>query len=231
MMNIKIWSDYACPFCYIGEKRLEKALTKIHNGDKIKIEFKSFELDPTASREVVSSTVERFALKYGMSLNDAANRIEQISLMGRREGIDFKYATTRYTNTFDSLRLTKFAQERGHDEIITKLFDAYFTKNLELSDHSILRKIAAECNLKADEVDEVLNSDKYASEVRADENDAAMLGIHGVPYFVINDKYSLSGAQPSEVLREAIEDAFNEELDLNSLNGMTCGPNGCRLEI
>lgn len=138
-MKIEIWSDYACPFCYIGEKRLERALAEL--GDTtVSVEFRSFELDPTAGREVTSSTPKRFALKYGLSLDAAQERIEQISLMGRREGIDFRYSTTRYTNTFDALRLTKYAQEHGHDEIIGKLFDAYFTKNLELSDRAVLKK-------------------------------------------------------------------------------------------
>ncbi|MBR1397100.1 MAG: DsbA family oxidoreductase [Selenomonadaceae bacterium] len=229
-MKIKIWSDYACPFCYIGEKRLEKALAEVKNGDKIDIEFKSFELDPTASNDVVSDTVSRFAQKYGMTKEEAAHRIEAISMMGRQEGIDFKYATTRYTNTFDSLRLTKLAQLRGHDEIINRLFDAYFTKNLELSDHSVLKNIAVECGLDAVEVDEVLQSDKYAAEVRADEYEAAEYGIHGVPYFIINDKYTLSGAQPTDVIKQAIEDVMSEEA-ADELNGMTCGPNGCRLSV
>ena len=224
-MTIKIWSDYACPFCYIGEKRLEKALSQIDG--EFKIEFKSFELDPTASEKVTSSTVERFAKKYGMSIDDAAQRIEQISMMGRREGIDFKYISTRYTNTFDSLRLTKFAQEKGHDEIIEKLFDAYFTKNLELADHEVLKKIAAECGLDENEVAEVLNSDKYAEEVRRDEYEAAVNGIHGVPYFVIADKYALSGAQPADVIKQAIEDAVAEEID-EKFSGMTCGADGCK---
>ena len=224
-MTIKIWSDYACPFCYIGEKRLEKALSQIDG--EFKIEFKSFELDPTASEKVTSSTVERFAKKYGMSIDDAAHRIEQISMMGRREGIDFKYISTRYTNTFDSLRLTKFAQEKGHEEIIEKLFDAYFTKNLELADHEVLKKIAAECGLDENEVAEVLNSDKYAEEVRRDEYEAAVNGIHGVPYFVIADKYALSGAQPADVIKQAIEDAVAEEID-EKFSGMTCGPEGCK---
>ena len=224
-MKIEIWSDYACPFCYIGEKRLTRALAEV--GDKnIAVEFKSFELDSEASREVESSTPERFALKYGLSLDAAKERIEQISLMGRREGIDFRYATTRYTNTLDALRLTKFAQEKGHDEIITKLFDAYFTKNLELSNHAVLKKIAVECGLDAAEVDDVLNSDRYAEDVRADELQAARLGIHGVPYFVIGGKYGLSGAQPSEILKQAITDALTEE----NFNGMTCGADGCHFD-
>lgn len=224
-MKIEIWSDYACPFCYIGEKRLARALAEI--GDKnISVEFKSFELDPEASRNVESSTPERFAVKYGLSLPAAQKRIEQISLMGKREGIDFRYATTRYTNTFDALRLTKFAQERGHDEIITKLFDAYFTKNLELSNHAVLKKIAAECGLDATEVDDVLNGDRYAEDVRADEIRAARLGIHGVPYFVVGGKYGLSGAQPVDVLKQAITDALTDEAE-EQFNGMTCGADGC----
>ena len=122
-MKIAIWSDYACPFCYIGEKRMEKALAEIPGGDKVEVEFKSFELDPTASGKVMSSTVDRFAMKYGLTKEGAAERIEAISAMGRGEGIDFRYASTRYTNTFDSLRLTKYAQEQDKPEIVEKLFD------------------------------------------------------------------------------------------------------------
>ena len=210
-MKVEIWSDYACPFCYIGEKRLEKALAQIKGGDKIQVEFKSFELDPTASKKVTGTTVDRFAKKYGLSVDDAAENIENISRMGRAEGIDFKYSSTLYTNTFDSLRVTKLAQERGHNEIITKFFDAYFTKNLVLANHDVLKKIALECGLDEKEVDDVLSSDKYADEVRADEMQAASYGIHGVPYFVINEKYALSGAQPTDVIKQALEQALNEE--------------------
>ena len=226
-MKITIWSDYACPFCYIGEKRLEKALADFK--ENFEIEFKSFELDPTADKKVTSTTIDRFAKKYRMTEEDAAAQIEQISIMGRLEGIDFKYATTRYTNTFDSLRLTKLAQAHGHNEIITKLFDAYFTKNLELSDHKVLKKIAAECNLDEVEVDKLLNGDKYAAEVRQDENEAALIGIHGVPYFVIAGQYGLSGAQPVEVLKEVINDALADEIS-KKFDGMACGADGCKFE-
>ena len=218
-MKIEIWSDYACPFCYIGEKRMEKALAEIPGGDKVEVEFKSFELDPTASGKVMSSTVDRFAMKYGLTKEGAAERIEAISAMGRGEGIDFRYASTRYTNTFDSLRLTKYAQEQDKPEIVEKLFDAYFTKNLELSDHAVLKEIAAECGL-----------DGYADEVRADEREAMERGIHAVPLFFIGGKYTASGAQPVEILKGAVEKAMEEEnqtVSAASLDGMVCGPNGC----
>ena len=226
-MKIEIWSDYACPFCYIGEKRLEKAISQVDGGENIEIIFRSFELDPTASKNVVSSTVERFAKKYGLTVSDAEKRIEQISMMGRREGIDFKYISTNYTNTFDALRLTKFAQEKNHDEIIEKLFDAYFTKNLELSDHEVLKKIAGECGLDEEEVEKFLNGEKFSEEVRKDEYEAAKLGIHGVPFFLINEKFALSGAQPAEILKDAIQDALTEE-NLKNLDGMSCGADGCK---
>ena len=224
-MKIEIWSDYACPFCYIGEKRLEKALAAIPDKN-IEVIFKSFELDPTAPKNVTSNTVDRFAQKYGLTKDEAADRIEQISEMGRAEGIDFKYASTLYTNTFDALRLTKLAQDKGRTEIIEKLFDAYFTKNLELSNFDVLKKIAAECGLDSAEVEKVLNSDKYAAEVRADEMQAARLGVHGVPFFIVGEKYTLSGAQPAKILQQAIEDYLAE----NSLDGMSCGADGCRFD-
>ena len=227
-MKIELWSDYACPFCYIGEKRLEKALAEIDGGDKVEIEFKSFELDPYASREVVSSTVDRFAAKYHLSKEEAAERIEAISRMGRSEGIDFRYVSTRYTNTFDSLRLTKYAQEKGKTGIITKLFDAYFTRNLKLSDHDVLTQIAGECGLDKDEVTAVLSGDRYADEVRADEQEAMEHGIQGVPYFLINGKYTASGAQPTAMLKKAIKKILAEETSAaTSLDGMVCGADGC----
>ena len=171
--------------------------------------------------------MDRFAAKYHLSKEEAAERIEAISRMGRSEGIDFRYVSTRYTNTFDSLRLTKYAQEKGKTEIITKLFDAYFTKNLELSDHEVLKRIAAECGLEKDEVASVLSSDRYADEVRADEQEAMERGIHGVPYFLINDKYTASGAQPTAMLKEAIEKVLAEEASATALDGMVCGADGC----
>lgn len=227
-MKIELWSDFACPFCYIGEKRLEKALADISGGDKVEVVMRAFELDPSASREVVSSTTERFAKKYGLSPEGAAERIEAISRMGRGEGIEFRYASTRYTNTFDALRLTKYAQDMGRTEIITKLFDAYFTKNLELSDFEVLKGVAAQCGLDAEETDEVLKSGKYADAVRADEEEAMRRGIHAVPYFLINGKYGVSGAIPADDLKDALSRILSEEAATkSSLDGMACGPDGC----
>ena len=225
-MKIELWSDYACPFCYIGEARLKKALQKIPA--RVEVEFKSFELDPTAPREVVSATDERFAEKYGMPIDAARAQIESISEMGRAEGLDFRYLTTRYTNTFDALRLTKFAQSRGHDEIVDKLFDAYFTKNLELANFDVLKKISVECGLTAAEVDEFLAGDEFSAEVRADEREAAAYGIHAVPYFVIDKKYAINGAQSTEFFAETLKKILAEDSDEKFFAGAVCDENGCR---
>ena len=205
-MKIEVWSDYACPFCYIGERRLTKALEALNARDITAIEFKSFELDPYAGREVESSTVDRFAEKYGLSREDAARRVESISEMGRGEGIDFRYAETRYTNTFDAHRLTKFAQSKGRTAIIEKLFDAYFTKGLELSDPAVLKKIAVDSGLDPVEVDDVIKGDAFAADVRNDEKRAYSLQVNSVPFFLIDGKYALSGAQPTEAITEALRE-------------------------
>ena len=210
-MKIEVWSDYACPFCYIGEKRLNKALEELGARDVTTIEFKSFELDPYAGREVESSTVDRFAEKYGLSVEDAARRVESISEMGRGEGIDFRYAETRYTNTFDAHRLTKFAQSKGKTAIIEKLFDAYFTKGLELSDPKVLKKIAVESGLDPVEVDDVISNDKFADDVRNDERRAYSLEVNSVPFFLIDGKYAMSGAQPTNAIRDALREILNRE--------------------
>ena len=125
-MKITYWSDYACPYCYIGEKRLETAIEELGLGvNDIEVEMKAFELDPNASYEVVSRTDERFAVKYGLTVNAARERIEGISLLGRREGIDFKYIDTQYTNMLDAHRLTKLVASKGNKENTNKVIHLF----------------------------------------------------------------------------------------------------------
>lgn len=232
-MEIIYWSDYACPYCYIGEARIKKAIEQIPGGKNIKLRMKAFQLDPNAPVHVNTNTRERYAKKYGMSLEAAESQIEGISKMGRDMGLDFKYATTLFTNTMDAHRLTKLAQHTCDSEtaekLINALYRAYFTDNAELADKLILAKIAAECGLDKDAADEVLNSDKYEDEVRADEYEAAQRGIHGVPFFIIGDA-GVSGAQSPATFKAYIEAALNDTGAYAELNGDSCGPDGCKLE-
>lgn len=231
-MKLVIWSDFACPYCYIGEERLKKAIEELKLQNKVDIEYRAFELDPYSSKEVVSDTPSRFARKYGMTPEQALHQIEQIELAGRGEGIDFKYRTANYTNTFDAHRLMKLAQSKHDRELIEKLnqllFDAYFTKNLKLADPEVLLKIGKEAGLDSGEIKEVLSTDKFANEVRQDEKDAALRGVHGVPYFWLEGVFAIPGAVPLNQMKEILSNAVKSQ-KITAEKGQTCGINGCEI--
>lgn len=234
MITLTIWSDFACPYCYIGEKRLEKAIEELGVKDDIQIDYRAFELDQGASKEVVSSTPERFAQKYSLSLEGANEQIEQISSLGRELGIDFRYATTQYSNTRDAHRLMKLAEAKYDRATVSKLnellFKAYFVENLILADHAVLLSKALEAGLKEDEVTEVLDSDKYDDEVRFDEREAMMRGVRGVPYIVFNGDFAVPGALTLDGFKSAIERTM-KKVDQSQPAERThqCGPDGCEL--
>lgn len=230
-MKIVYWSDYACPYCYIGETHLKKAMAELGLENKVEVEMKAFELDPTASKSYVGPTVDRFAKKYGLSMEAAAKRIDGISEMGHQTGLDFRYAETRYTNTFDAHRLTKLAQSKGGnlaDRLSERLYHAYFAEGLELADYAVLTKIATEEGLPEGEVREVLESDRYADEVRLDERESQRYGITGVPYFLLNGSYGIPGALSVEGMKSALRELMTAEQSTQA-GGMTCGPDGCRI--
>ena len=227
IMKIVYWSDYACPFCYIGETVLKQAFTNLNTNEPLELIMKSFELDPEASKQVTSSTPERFAKKYGMPLAMASARIESISEFGRSAGLDFRYSSTRYTNTFDAHRLTKLAQAKYSNDIAEKLtanlYDAYFTRNLELADHDVLLREGIAAGLKESDIRAVLEGEDYAYDVRTDEQEAYSHGIHSVPFFVVEGKYTISGAQSLEAMTETLRQGL-------SASAMTCGSDGCVLQ-
>ena len=231
-MKVTYWSDYACPYCYIGEARLKKAIAQLPELTDVEIEMKAFQLDPSAGIHAEGDTQTRFAHKYGISMQEAGKTIEQISEMGRSEGIDFRYASTLFTNTMDAHRLTKLAASKGNQKlteaVIERLFAAYFTENKELADKDLLQKIGEECGLDAAEVKEVLDSDKYQDEVILDEREASLHGIHAVPFFVVG-KYGISGAQSVEGMKATIMKVLEEQKAVQPEQGMTCGPDGCRI--
>ena len=228
-MKIEIWSDYACPYCYIGERQLEKALDSFSGKEGIDISYRAFELDPSASYETTTNTRERVAAKYGMSLEKAQQMIDGVTEYAKSVGLDYNYGTVQYTNTFDAHRIAKYAETKGKGlEMSEKLFHAYFTENKQMSNHNVLTDIAIELGLDKLEVEDVLKNKKFAEDVRNDEYEASRLGIHAVPFFVINEKYSISGAQPPEVFEQAIEKALKEEkIEVDDLGGMVCNSDGC----
>lgn len=234
-MTLTVWSDFACPYCYIGEERLQKAIEELGLTNDVQVDFRAFELDPTAPKEVTTTTPERFAKKYGLSLEDAKKQIEEISRLGREVGIDFRYATTLYSNTRDAHRLMKLAEAKYDRATVEKLnealFAAYFTENLVLADHKVLLEKATSVGMNADEVKEVLESDKYDDEVRFDEREAAMRGVRGVPYIVFDGDFAVPGAMTVDGFKSALERALRKQ-EKNQDNGErahVCGPDGCEL--
>ena len=194
-MKITYWSDFACPYCYIGNTRLKRAIKDLDLD--VEFDIRAFELDQNAPKDVQSTTVERFAIKYGLSKEDAEKQVAQISNLGIEEGIDFRYETTLYTNTRDAHRLMKLAQEKYPDSVeglATLLFDGYFVENEKLADHDVLMRIALEAGLDEDDITEVLNSDLYNADVEKDEGIALSGGIHAVPFYLFDGKYSVPGA-------------------------------------
>ncbi len=232
-MKITYWSDFACPYCYIGNTRLKKAIQELNLEDQIEYDIHAFELDPNAPKEVESTTIERFAIKYGLSMEESQKEVDNISKLGLDEGIEFKYASTLYTNTRDAHRLMKLAQTKNNPKLVnnlsTQLFDAYFTKNLKLADKNVLTGIALEAGLEKDEVEEVLNSDLYNIEVEEDEKIAYTAGITGVPFYLFDGKYSIPGALSyndyKKLLKQIIEESKVEE----NKEGNTCKDGVCKL--
>lgn len=226
-MKIQYWSDYACPYCYIGEARLKNAITDLGIAEDVELEMHAFELDSTAPPEVTGDTLHRFARKYGLSLEGAAERIEGISELGQELGIDFRYATTLYSNTFDAHRLTKWAHTKGNTAIEQLLFDAYFTKNEVLADHDVLVRIAEEAGLDPEEAATILASDAFADEVRADEQQSRMLGVTGVPFFLVDGKTAIPGAMSEGAFKQTLQKALASQ-DV-SAKGATCTSDSCAI--
>lgn len=235
MITLTVWSDFACPYCYIGETRLEHAIEEMGLKNDIQIDYRAFELDPTAPKEVVTTTPERFAKKYRLSLDDARKQVDEISRLGKEVGIDFRYATTQYSNTRDAHRLMKLAEARYDRETVSRLndalFAAYFTENLVLSDHNVLLDKAVSVGMDARVVKEMLDSDMYDDEVRLDEREAAMRGVRGVPYFVFDGHFAVPGAMSTEGFRSALERAlrYQQPEPESGERPHVCGPDGCEL--
>ncbi|MBD2844208.1 DsbA family oxidoreductase [Paenibacillus sp. IB182496] len=210
-MKVEVWSDFACPFCYIGKRRLEQALADSPHRDQIEVEYRSFELDPGAARDAGMNVHQMLAAKYGMPLEQAQTMNRQLSGQAAAEGLDFQFDRTILTNTFDAHRLAQYARTQGRAAELTELLlKGYFTDGLHLGDADTLLGLAKAVGLDEQEAAAVLAGDRYADEVRSDEQRAARLGIRGVPFYLLDGKLAVSGAQQAEAFRQALEQAWAE---------------------
>lgn len=208
-MKVEIWSDVVCPWCYVGKRRFETALRRFEHRDEVDVTWRAFELDPAAPRRRQREYPEHLAAKYGVSLAEAQGMIDRMTETAVSAGLDFRFDAAKPGNTFDAHRLTHLAADRGAaDAIVERLFSATFSEGEAIGERDVLVRLAADEGLDPSEVAETLASDAYASAVRADEREAAALGIHAVPFFVVDRTYGVSGAQSAEVLLGVLERAW-----------------------
>jgi predicted DsbA family dithiol-disulfide isomerase len=211
LMKIEIWSDIACPWCYIGKRRFEQALALFPHRDALDIIWRSFELDTTKPARATSSNVERLAVKYGMSIEKAQAMTDNMAAAGASEGLEFDFERVNSGNTFDAHRLIHFAATVGlRAAMVERLFKAYFTDGEAIGDHDTLVRLATDTGMDPVAVRDMLTSTAYASDVRGDEARAQEFGITGVPFFAIDERYGISGAQPSTAILDALMQAWNE---------------------
>jgi predicted DsbA family dithiol-disulfide isomerase len=208
-MRVDIWSDFVCPFCYIGKRNFEEALRQFAHGDKVEVVYRSFELDPQAKREGNPGVHDMLAAKYGMSREQAVANTNRLTQQAKEVGLDFHFEKAVSTNTFDAHRLAHYAAVEGKQyEMTERLLKAHFTDSLHLGDMETLTNLAVEVGLDRAAAKLVLETSEYADQVRADEMEAQRYGIRGVPFFVVNGKYGISGAQPVEQFTQTLNKAY-----------------------
>lgn len=210
-MLVEIWSDIACPWCYVGRARFAAALARFEHRDQVTVVWRSFELDPDAPAEREGSHAERIARKYGRTLEEVAEMDAQLTAAAAADGLAIDFSRVRSGTTFDAHRLVHLAAAHGkQDPMKERLFRAYFSEGALLSDHATLQALGTEVGLPADEVRELLLTERYAEEVRDDERTAHSAGINAVPCFVIDRKFGASGAQPPETLLEFLQHGWTQ---------------------
>ena len=208
-MQVEIWSDVVCPWCYLGKRRFERALETFDHRDEVDVVYRSFELDPTAPAEATTPVVEVLASKYGMTRQQAEDMERQMEQRAAQDGLTFRMEGILRGNTRDAHRLLHLARARGKQaEMLDRLQRAHFTDQDSIFDRASLVRLAAEAGLDQDEATKVLDSGEYTDEVIADEETAQALGATGVPFFVLDRRYGISGAQPPEVISRALEQAW-----------------------
>lgn len=232
-MKIEIWSDVMCPFCYIGKRKFENALAQFSDKNYIEVEWKSFELNPNLKTDTTKTLAKYLAEQKRLPMEQVNQMINHASNMAKQVGLDYKLETVIVANSFNAHRFTHYAKSKDKQlEAEEVLFKAYFILNKNTDDISVLMTLGTEIGLNANELKAVLESNQFANEVRADENEAVNLGIQGVPFFVFNRKSAVSGAQDESVFLNALQKNYAEFRTNNPIQkfdiieGAVCKPDG-----
>ena len=210
-MKIEIWSDVMCPFCYIGKRRLENALQKFLHKDEIEIVWHSFQLDPDMISQPGKSIYEYLSERKGMSLERSEQLHKQLADTALLDGLEYNFGKAVIANSFNAHRLIQLAKQHNlGNEAEERLFHAYFTEGRNIADFETLVQLGFDIGLNTADVEKALKGDAFASEVKNDISEANLLGVQGVPFFVFDRKYAISGAQHSDVFLDVLEKAYSE---------------------
>lgn len=210
-MKIEIWSDFMCPFCYIGKRKFEHALQRFEHGEAVEIRWRSFELSPDLQTDPSKSTYQYLAETKGWPMEQAKQAHARLTETAREVGLDYRFDSVIPANSFDAHRLSHLAAEHGlQDEAEERLFAAHFTEGKNIDDEETLLQLGKEVGLPEDEVRDLLQGDRFADAVREDQEAARQAGVRGVPFFVFNRKYAVSGAQPSDRFLEVLQKTYGE---------------------
>jgi predicted DsbA family dithiol-disulfide isomerase len=212
IMKVEIWSDFMCPFCYIGKRRFEAGLEGFEHKDKVEVIYRSFQLDPSMEINPPYDVHEMLAKKYGMSREQAKAMNDNVVTQAGEVGLQYHFDTMILTNTFDAHRLAYFAAQYGKGKEVTELLlKAYFTDSKHIGETKTLLEIAKAVSLDTEAATAIFEGNTYAAEVRTEVQEGLNLGLTGVPFFVINRKHVIAGAQPSEVFLEALQKAWEDK--------------------
>jgi predicted DsbA family dithiol-disulfide isomerase len=230
-MKVDIWSDVRCPFCYIGKRKFEMGLEKFSNKNNIEVEWHSFELDPTLVTRTDVNTIDHISEVKGISRKQGEEMHEYVSNVAKEVGLDFNFDKTVVANSFNAHRLIQLAKVKGvANEVEEALFKAHFTEGKNIDDAETLMNIGVSAGIERGELKNTIDSEEFSKQVRQDEQQAQLYGINGVPFFVLNNKYGVSGAQSpetfSQALTQAWEDFEKEKKPLIITEGESCTTDG-----
>lgn len=230
-MKIEIWSDVACPWCFIGKRRFEAALASFPHRDAVDVTWRSYQLDPGLPGHYDGSELDYLSTRKGMAPEQVSQMFEHVALQAKGEGLNYRFDTVVVANSFTAHRLIHLAAAHGkQDAAKERLLSDHFEHGKDIGSREYLAALGRDLGLRDTAVEELFTTDKYADDVRADAAEARALGISGVPFFVIDRKFGLSGAQPVETFSAALDQAWQDANPLvlvNSGDGDACGPEGC----
>jgi predicted DsbA family dithiol-disulfide isomerase len=227
VMKVEIWSDVMCPFCYIGKRKFEAALAQFEHKNQVEVVWKSFQLQPDMVTDPTQNTLEHLAQSKGWTMEYTKQVTANVVAMAKEVGLNYDFDKAVVANSFDAHRLSHYAKSKGKgDAMEEQLFKAYFVDGKNTADHQTLTALAVSIGLDSTEVKQVLASDAYAKDVRQDIYESQQIGVSGVPFFVLNNKYAVSGAQQPETFLGALQKAWSELPQNEKVEGAVCTPDG-----